>query len=265
MIKRAITARCQRLAAGLLNYYRYQLLSLPSKGDRVACPFCGRDYRKLLAYGLDTAVVKNGQVIIPGRRPGAQCPRCFSLERERFLWLYLRERTTLLDAKKSAGWRVLHLAPERNLRKALSSYDHLEYISADLRSPLAMVRTDITLTGFPDNIFDVIICSHVLEHVPDDIRAITELYRMLKPGGRAFLQVPVFSSLEKTFEDAAVTAPEERVKAFGHPDHVRIYGRDFTDRLAKAGLQVETFRFDEATVRKYGLFPDEDIYIGTRQ
>ncbi len=234
---------------------------MPSTGARVSCPLCGRDYRKLLPYGLDATVVRDGQVVGGGRRPNAQCPGCFSLERERFLFLYLRDVYHLFDEHKDPGWRVLHLAPESNLQRVLRSQAHLDYVSADLSSPKAMVKTDITETGFPDGTFHVIICAHVLEHIPDDAKAMNELYRILKPGGRVVLQTPVVLSLEKTYEDAEITTPEEREKAYGQFDHVRIYGRDFRDRLTKAGFQVETFRFDENTIKKYGLYPDEDIYI----
>lgn len=246
---------------GLYNICRSLWLSLPSGRDRVECPFCQRNFRKLLPYGLDAPVFMVKHIVGGGYRLNAQCPRCYSLDRERFLYLFLRDKSDLFNKNKASGWRVLHLAPERNLQKVLKAYSHLNYISADLTSPRAMVKMDITEMGFLDNTFDVIICSHVLEHIPDDIKAMYELFRILKPRGWAIVLTPISLSLEKTYEDASITGPKERENAFGQYDHVRIYARDFKDRLGKAGFHVEVFHYDEDTTKKYGLFPGGDLFI----
>lgn len=245
----------------LYNNCRSLWLSLPSGGDRVECPFCQRDFRKLLPYGLDAPVFIEKHIVGGGYRLNAQCPRCYSLDRERFLYLFLRDRGILFDKNKASGWRVLHFAPESNLQKILESCVHLDYINADMNSPKAMTRMDMTCIGFQDNTFNIIICAHVLEHISDDIKAMSELYRVLKPGGWAVLQTPISLALEKTYEDSRINEPKEREKAFGQFDHLRIYARDFKDRLKNAGFQVEAFHYDENTIKKYGLFPGDDLFI----
>jgi FkbM family methyltransferase len=142
---------------------------------------------------------------------------------------------------------------------------NIDYLSADIGSPLAKVQMDITDIKYPDDHFDVIICNHVLEHIPDDWKAMAELYRVLKPRGWAILQVPISLSLNQTYEDPLVTSPEERERAFGQNDHVRIYAKDYRDRLERVGFSVEIFSFvkdfGESSIHKYGLSKDENIYV----
>jgi hypothetical protein len=189
------------------------------------CPVCRRFSAGFRPFGVK-------------RRPNATCPRCGSLERHRLLWLYFGCRTDLFDGRPKS---LLHVAPERHLAPLLWQVPGLTYLSADLDSPLAMASMDLTDAPYPDASFDVILCNHVLEHVPDDRRAMQELFRMLKPGGWAVLQVPM--SGEKTDEDPTVTDPKERERRFGQSDHVRMYGRDYGDRLADAGFEVHVDDF----------------------
>jgi SAM-dependent methyltransferase len=180
------------------------------------------------------------------------------------LWLYLRNKTNLFSEDLS----VLHFAPERVLQDALCSMRNLKYVSTDLYSPLAMVRMDIQDASFRERSFDVILCSHVLEHVPDDVRAMRELFRMLKPGGWAALQVPMEPGSTETLEGGETMSPEERVRLFDADDHVRIYGRDYGERLEKAGFVVRADAYaselgDEA-VRRYGLVESEEVYLCRR-
>lgn len=146
---------------------------------------------------------------------------------------------------------------------------NLDYISADLESPLATVRMDITNILFDDNTFDVILCVHVLEHVMDDRKAMRELYRVLKPGGWAILQSPVDPDYEKTFEDPDIVSPEDRERFFGQKNHVRIYGRDYKDRLEEAGFTVKVDGYIRESgadlIERYGLEEhDTDIYLCTK-
>jgi SAM-dependent methyltransferase len=145
-----------------------------------------------------------------------ECPYCLSRPRHRTTWLYFNQRTNLFDGSAK---KMLHVAPEPSIATRLQKVAGIDYLSADLFDPAAMVKMDITDIQYPDNSFDVIYCSHVLEHVPQDRRAMRELARVLKPGGWAVLAVPIKG--EKTFEDASVTAPEERERLFGQFDHVR--------------------------------------------
>lgn len=148
--------------------------------------------------------------------------------------MYLREKTDFFSARH----RVLHFAPEEIFQKQFSRMPNLEYRSADLDSPLATDRVDITAMAYEDAAFDVILCSHVLEHVRDDRKALRELHRVLRPGGWAILQVPLDAKRERTYEDPTITDPAERRRAFGQEDHLRIYGQDYRDRLVEAGFRV---------------------------
>lgn len=227
-----------------------KLMSLIYTGDQVICPCCNGHFRDFMS-------ITKGQ--------WDQCPKCLSFERNRLLSLYLKNRTNIFSDKL----KVLHIAPEYSLYKTLRSSSNLEYISADLDSSLAMVKMDITSIQFEDNTFDVVLCSHVLEHVLDDQKAMRELFRVLKPGGWAILQSPLDPTRDKTFEDFNIVSPDDREKAFGQSDHVRIYGRDYKDRLEAAGFTVKIDDYVTGlgidTVKKYGLHENEDIYFCTKE
>jgi SAM-dependent methyltransferase len=228
-------------------------------GDRHACPLCGGRFRRFLSFRSDGS---EGFVDI---RPDARCPRCGSLERHRLLWLFLREKTNLFHDRL----KVLSVSPEFLFQRVLARLPNLDYWSVDLESPLAFERMDITAMRFGDGEFDVVLCNHVLEHVPDDRRAMEELCRVLKPGGWAIVQTPVDPRLEKTFEDPSVVSPRERARLFRQVDHVRIYGRDYPERLRQAGFTVRLVDYvggmDPERVLRYGLLEHEDIHYCTRE
>lgn len=185
---------------------------------------------------------------------------CGSLERHRLMHLYLHARTDLFDGRAK---KMLHIAPEPQLSRLFKSVPAIHYLSADIEDPLAMEKLDITDIQRPESSFDVIYCSHVLEHVSDDAAAMAELYRVLKPRGWAVLQVPI--TVPRTFEDSTITSPEERERVFGQWDHVRCYGPDYKDRLTKAGFLVEVDGFvrelDDDTIVRCGLLANEDVYL----
>ena len=199
------------------------LLLLPYLGTGRHCPVCGKSSSRFRTFGA-----------IP--RKDAKCPHCGALERHRLLWHFLRERTSLFDGNPKT---MLHVAPEPCLESRLRSALGDQYLTADLFNPRAMVKMDITDIKYSDESFDVIYCSHVLEHVLDDAKAMREFHRVLKADGWAILLVPITS--EKTFEDASVVSPEERLRVFGQEDHVRRYGPDYVDRLRSAGFGVDVF------------------------
>jgi ubiquinone/menaquinone biosynthesis C-methylase UbiE len=168
-------------------------------------------------------------------RPGAKCPECGSLERHRAAWLYLANHADWTRADSEAV-KLLHVAPEPPMERRFKALDHVDYLSADLEAGKAMVQMDLTAIEGPDHQFDVIFCSHVLEHIPDDQTAMQEMHRVLKPGGTLYIQVPLKG--ETTYEDASITSPAQRRKAFGQEDHVRIYGTDIVERLEQAAFST---------------------------
>jgi len=216
------------------------------------------------AYGLDLPVLRKNKVIGGGRRNTA-CPWCFSSDRERLILVYLRDHTKMFDAAHKA--KVLHVAPEKHLSNILLKLSHLEYACVDRMDPgytyAGHVQyMDILHIEFPDNHFDYVICNHVLEHIVDDKLAMNELCRVLKPGGIALLQVPVSPVLTKTIEDFSVTDPKEKERLFGQYDHVRIYAKDYKDRLASAGFTPQITNISsEPRYSKMLLNQEEDIYV----
>lgn len=193
-----------------------------ASGARFHCPICAKWYRRFQPFGLRG-------------RPNARCPGCGSLERHRFLWLYLRDSTPAL-AQRSA---VLHVAPEHCIREALIRLPGIRYLGIDRYDDDAEAeQQDLTDLPYADGSFDMIICNHVLEHIPDDRKALSEIGRVLRPTGRALIMVPIDRNRQETYEDPAITAPSARHAAFGHPYHVRICGWDYADRIRRSGFDV---------------------------
>jgi SAM-dependent methyltransferase len=175
------------------------------------------------------------------------------------------KRIKLRDAETNSALKVLHFAPEQAFYKLFRNQKNLDYTTTDLFSPLADVKADICNLPFEDNQYDVILCNHVLEHIPDDTKAMQELYRVLKPGGMAILQIPQDLSRATTFADDTITDQKERAKIFGQYDHVRIYGRDYFDKLRSIGFTVVeedyTNKIAPELVEKYCLAKGEIIPV----
>jgi SAM-dependent methyltransferase len=195
-------------------------------------------------------------------RENALCPNCLSLERHRLLWLFLNTKTDFFSSLK----KVLHIAPEMCFIDRFEKIHKENYITADIESPLAKIKLDVHDMPFPEGSFDVVFCNHVLEHVKDDLLAMKEIYRVLKPGGFAIAQIPEFHPIPKvTYEDHTITDPKEREKHFGQDDHVRLYGKDYPERLRSAGFDViEDHYIDklsEEQQRLYALPKGEVIHF----
>ncbi len=235
-----------------LSIWFRPLIKLYFKGDQFTDPIDGSSYRKFLSYGYQNL------------RQNALCPGTLSLERHRLLWLYLDRKTTFL----TDSIRVLHIAPEQVFYKKFKSFSHWDYTTSDLHSPLADVKADICALPFEDNSYDFILCNHVLEHIPNDLKAMEELYRVLKLGGTAILQVPLEEDRENTFEDDAITDQRERTRIFGQYDHVRVYGQDYYNRLEEVGFKATAVDFikeiSAADVKRFAL-PTERIPVVTKK
>lgn len=230
-----------------LSYLVRPFFALFYKGSRYTDPIDGRSFRKFLPYGYEI------------QREGVLSPSTLSLERHRLLWLYLKGETDFFT--KPA--RVLHFAPEQSFYKRFRNLKHKKYVTTDLNSPLADVQADICDLPFEDDSFDVVLCNHVLEHIPDDRKAMRELYRVMAPGGWGIFQIPQDLSRQETFEDPSITDEAERRRIFGQYDHVRVYGLDYFDILRKAGFEVEpvdyTKKLDPEAVERYRLAAGELI------
>lgn len=230
-----------------LSYLARPLLAFYLKGTNYTDPIDGRQFRKFLSYGYEKT------------RKNVLSPSTLSLERHRLLWLYLKNETNLF----TAPLKVLHFAPEQAFYKRFKELPNITYTTTDLNSPLADVKADICNLPFADNSYDVILCNHVLEHIPDDTKALQELYRVLKPNGWGIFQVPQDLKRETTFEDNSITDKADRAKVFGQYDHVRIYGLDYFDTLRSVGFKVEavnyTAKLSTTAVETYRLAPGELI------
>lgn len=222
------------------------------KGNRFTDPIDGSSYRKFLHYGYKVS------------RPNALCPGTLSLERHRLLWLYLQRKTTLLENKL----KVLHIAPEQVFYSRFKRFNHWDYTTTDLYSPLADVKADICDLPFIDGTFDLILCNHVLEHIPDDLKAMEELYRVLKKGGTLIAQVPLEAERSTTFEDNNITDKAKRTEIFGQYDHVRIYGLDYYRRLESVGFKTKRVDFlkelSAEEIDKFALPIEEQIPVGRK-
>ena len=206
-----------------LSYIFRPLLAFWYRGNRFKDPIDGKSYRSFLPYGYEK------------QRENVLAPGTLSLERHRLLWLYLKKETPFF----TENLKVLHFAPEQAFYKRFRNLKNLDYTTTDLNSPLADVKADICDLPFEDNSFDFILCNHVLEHIPNDKKAMQELYRILKPGGTGIFQIPQDLSRETTFEDNSITDPKERAKIFGQYDHVRVYGQDYFNKLRSVGFKVD--------------------------
>ncbi|WP_420577409.1 class I SAM-dependent methyltransferase [Ekhidna sp.] len=230
----------------LFSHVALRVIAVFYRGNKVECPVCESRFRKFLPYGRKS-------------RSNALCPKCLALERHRLIWLYLKRKTDFFTKEA----KMLHVAPELCFMSRFDALENLEYITGDIESPLAKVKMDIHDIPFEDNSIDIIFCNHVLEHVDDDRKALSEMKRVLKPGGWAILQVPFFYPLPKTtYEDKTIVTPQERERAFGQDDHVRMYGEDYGARLAESGLKVVEERLiDELSPEekiRYAL-PDKEV------
>ncbi len=225
IMRKFITFLVRKIPRPILIKFSFlfsKIVSVFYKGNNYQCPVCENKFRKLLPYGnkgIDNRL----------------CPSCLSLERHRLLWVFLKEKTSFFTEEL----KLLHIAPEQPFLKRFKKLKNIDYITADLVSPIADVKLDIQNMPFGEEEFNVIFANHVLEHIPDENKAITEVYRVLKKDGWAIMQVPLDVNRKETYEDSSIKTEAEREKHFGQYDHLRLHGLDFSERLKKGGFKVE--------------------------
>ncbi|WP_040278416.1 class I SAM-dependent methyltransferase [Psychroserpens damuponensis] len=237
-----------------LSYVARPVLAFFLKGDTFTDPIDGKSFKTFLPYGYGN------------QRNNVLSPSTLSLERHRLLWLYLQHETNFFSSEHvTERKKVLHFAPEQCFLKRFRTLNHIEYTTTDLLSPIADVKADICNLPFEDNSYDIILCNHVLEHIPDDTKAMQELYRVMKPGGVGVFQIPQDLSRAETFEDDSITDQKERARIFGQYDHVRVYGRDYFDKLRSMGFKVDevdyTSKLSEENIKKYCLAKGEILPV----
>jgi len=235
-----------------LRRTKKRIKALAYYGKGRSCPVCCKTSSHFKPFG-----------VVP--RKDAECAHCGSLERDRLTWLFIQKKTDLFNDKPK---KMLHVAPESVFESIFSIQLGSHYLTADLFNPRAMVKMDICDIQYPDGSFDVVYCSHVLEHVVDDKQAMREFYRVLETDGWAILNVPI--TREKTFEDPSITTPLERLEVFGQRDHLRCYGTDYIDRLRESGFTVAVTKVcdlaNEDEAIKMGLTQASgEVYYCTKQ
>ncbi len=249
----------QKESLGILfviaNKARLIFLRWKYRGNKVYCDCCGSTFSAFAPFGEI-------------KRKNAWCPKCESLERHRLLSMYLKNKTDIYQKQL----KVLHVAPEVAFFDHLNSRKNLQYNPVDVYAHLYPKGTkylDILNTNLPDDSYDVIICNHVFQYIEDDRKAMRELYRIMKPGGWAIMQVPYDKSRKVTYEDSSITDPLERVKAFGLKEHVRSYGLDYADRLRETGFHVKvddyTSEFTDEDIFKYGFWKGDPVFLCTKK
>lgn len=222
-----------------VDYFWY--MPMPHLHDR-ECPMCGF-HGQFHAMGYPP-------------RPEAKCPNCQSLERHRLFWLWLQEN------QNEVHGTVLHFAPEP-IVASLLEHSASHYRGVDIDAALAREIMDIEKTGLADDTIDFIFCSHVLEHVDDQL-ALSELYRVLKPGGLAVFMFPVVEGWDHTYENPAIKSGKARDLHFGQSDHVRYYGADVRMRITDAGFSLTEFTAVEPFVSKYSLTRGGKIFLALK-
>ena len=216
----------------------------------------------MLPRGSRLPVLHELDVVGGGYRTNSECPWCGSYDRERWYLLFITHYGALLHRPS----KILHVAPSDNLRRFLSNQQHVTlYVTTDLMRDDVDMRFNITEIPFADEYFDVVICNHVLQDVPDDSQAMVEIARVLKRGGWALLQVPIALKLTATLDGSAIVDPNERNRRFGDPAHVRLYGRNYAEKLREAGFEVcliePTALLSRRQVEQYGIIARETIYL----
>lgn len=220
------------------------------RGNNVECPVCEKKFSTFLPYGY------------VNQRENVLCPYDLTLERHRLMWFYLKNETNFFQNPKID---VLHIAPEQCFYKLFRNQKNLNYLTGDLESPLADLHFDLHNIPLEDNKFDVVFCNHVLEHVEDAKKCMSELYRVMKKGGYGIFQVPQDFSKETTYEDPSITSPEEREKHFWQYDHVRLFGKDYPDWLKSVGFNIVEYipenKISPELFDRYRLMKNEILYI----
>ena len=221
------------------------------RGNAVSCPVCEKSFSKFLSYGSEVA-----------HRDNVLCPYDLTLERHRLMWLYLKNHSNFFT---QANLAVLHMAPEQCFIDRFKAQENLNYLTADIVSPIADMHFDLHQIPLENDRFDVVFCNHVMEHVQDPIQCMSELFRVLKPGGWAIMQVPQDFSRETTYEDPSIVTEADRELHYWQKDHVRLFGKDYPTYLERVGFHTTAFdlnaHYSQEEIGRFRLMKEEILYI----
>ncbi len=221
------------------------------RGNAVSCPVCEKSFSKFLSYGSEVA-----------HRDNVLCPYDLTLERHRLMWLYLKNHSNFFT---QANLAVLHMAPEQCFIDRFKAQQNLNYLTADIVSPIADMHFDLHQIPLENDRFDVVFCNHVMEHVQDPNQCMSELFRVLKPGGWAIMQVPQDFTRETTYEDPSIVSEADREKHYWQKDHVRLFGKDYPSYLERVGFQTTAFdlnaHYTQEEIARFRLMKEEVLYI----
>lgn len=233
-----------------------------STGDQ-HCILCGKSVKEFLPAGIKAEIFNKHHIIGGGYRDNCICPWCGLADRDRWIYYVLKYKTDIFEM----SGKVLHFAPERGVTDYIKQNKELDYYTGDIVLGRAMHMTDITDIQYRDNMFDYVISNHVLEHIVDEKKAVSEIKRVLKTNGKWIFSFPICMDMP-TYEDSAIVSPEARLKAYGQEDHVRLYGIDYKARFESYGLALQIFspenEFDTAGIHKYGFIKDDVIIVATK-
>ncbi len=266
-MKRLITKILPENISRLIKKIYLSIRGLYYYGYSYHCQICDHHFRAMLPGGFDLDVIRQKEIIGAGRRNNNICPYCQSTDRDRLVYRYLSQETDILTKKM----RILHVSPEPALYNNLKNRSNIVYVTGTKYSEgiyyhKYIKSIDLLALPFADGEFDIVICNHVLEHIEDDAKAISEIYRVLIDGGLAILQVPISNLLEVTYEDSSVTSKKGREKHFGQFDHLRIYGKDYSNRLENAGFKVQKYspfsdEYYEKVLMQFALNKKEKLFV----
>lgn len=237
----------------------------PTADGNKYCIICNNNLDTFEPAGIEQELFRNKHIIGGGLRDNCICPLCGCNDRERWLYYVLKNKTNL-DAMNG---RVLHFAPERSISEMIQANGSIDYYTGDINPGRGMHVTDITCIQYKEEIFDYVICNHVMEHIKDENKAVSEVMRVLKHDGKWIFSIPICTDIDKTYEDNTIISPVDRLREYGQEDHVRLYGKDFKERFEKYGLKIKVFspedELTEEEINRYGFIKDDIIMIASKQ
>lgn len=232
-------------------------------GGRKYCIICNSNIDRFRAAGRKQEIFEKYHIIGGGYRENDICPLCESGDRERWLYYIVKNKTNI----ENMSGRILHFAPEKSISEFIKTNSGIDYYTGDIVAGRAMHVTDITNIQYKNETFDYVICNHVMEHIPDEAKAVEEVKRVLKKNGKWICSFPICTDIE-TLEDKSITGPEDRLREYGQEDHVRLYGRDYKERYEKYGLKICFFsprdELENEDIEKYGFIEDDIIMIAEK-